>query len=314
MIAQSWGKGKRFLFIWMRRCGIFAQCWHPSHGRSWGRHKGTVGRDGGVQGQEGSPPLLPSWFPLFFIVSTVQTQLDFPADIFPSSGGVHSAAVLLPRHPCVFSLFTGGPSGKERAFGSEVQTFQEKWRIFPYFCHRLAVHFPYDCRPFSIIVLLLDSAVLGASARKSQWFQENSGSFPYVFHAFSVHLPYFFRMLLDRVEGPIFREAPSSLPASPVPSRFSPMTGEKSGWCLGATAGASEIRRFPAKDTPYGEKIEGEDGWGLLSTPYPRPYSRRISMFHRNMLLFTDLARWNFVWRRIVSRFPLPPRIPSVCA
>lgn len=143
------------------------------------------------------------------------------------------AVDLLPRHPpCVFPLHwrafqqRAGIWFRSPNFSGKTVDFSV---LFPDFCHRLAVHFPYDCRPFSIIALPLDSVVLGASARKSQWFQENSGSFPYIFRSFSVHLPYFFRTLLDRVEGPIFREAPSSLPASPVPSRFNPMTGGKSG-------------------------------------------------------------------------------------
>ena len=115
------------------------------------------------------------------------------------SGGVHLATVLLPRHPpCVFPLHwrafrqRAGIWFRSPNFSGKTVDFAV---LFLYFCHRFAVHFPYDCRPFSVIALPLDSAVLGASARKSQCFQESSGSFPYIFHAFSMRFPYFFRPL-----------------------------------------------------------------------------------------------------------------------
>ena len=158
----------------------------------WGRHKGTVGGNGGEQGRQGSHPFFLPDFPPF-IVSTVQTQLNFPADIYPfvwRSSSRHSPSP--PASPCVFPLHWR--AFRQRAdiwfrspnFSGKTVYFSVR---FPHFCHRFAVHFPYDCRPFSIIALPLDSAVLGASARKSQWFQKSSGSLPYVFHTFSMLFP-----------------------------------------------------------------------------------------------------------------------------
>ena len=229
--------------------------------------------------------------PLFYSIHS-SNAVRFPCGHFPFVWrSSFSRSPSPPASLCVFPLHwrafrqRAGIWFRSPNFSGKTVYFSVR---FPHFCHRFAVHFPYDCRPFSIIALPLDSAVLGASARKSQWFQKSSGSLPYVFHAFSVHLPYFFRMLLDRVEGPIFREAPSSLPASPVSPRSIPIIEG----CLGTVAGAPGIKHFPAKDTLMGKRSRrGEDGWGLLNTPSPQPYSRRISVFHRNMLLFTDLAR-----------------------
>lgn len=155
----------------------------------------------------------------------------------PSSGDCISRQLFSPRHPpgCFPSPLEGLPA-KSRHWVQKSKLFRENSGFFRTF----SVFLPSFCRTLSVLLPPFFhnrfTTRFGSSGcfspeipmflRKQRLF---SVHFPYVFRGFSAHLPYFFRTLLDRVEGPIFREAPSSLPAPPVSSRSSPMTGKKSG-------------------------------------------------------------------------------------
>lgn len=159
------------------------------------------------------------------------------ADIYPfvwRSSSHHSPSP--PASPVCFPSPLAGLPAKSGHLVQKSKLFRENGGFFRTF----SVFLPSSCHTFSVRLPPFShnrfAARFGGAwrfspeipmfSRKQRLF---SVHFPYVFRTFSFQLPYFFRTLLDRVEGPIFREAPSSLPESPVPSRFGPMTGEKSG-------------------------------------------------------------------------------------
>ena len=194
------------------------------------------------------------------------------------------AVDLLPRHPpCVFPLHWR--AFRQRAdiwfrspnFSGKTVYFSVR---FPHFCHRFAVHFPYDCRPFSIIALPLDSAVLGASARKSQWFQKSSGSLPYVFHTFSMLFPstchtFSVRYLTEQwtkniQTAAIFRETPSFPDCVPSLPPFQPHDWGKARGMSGYNFRSIKDKTLSCEGYPYGEKIEERGGW-LGTAQYSLP-------------------------------------------
>lgn len=137
----------RISFCWELADGFSS----PLTGGVKGRHRGNCRvNDAITRLARRSSPFSPVSPPFNGILSS--NIVKFPCGHLPLClAEFISPQSFSPGIPRVFSLSTGGPSGKERTFGSEVQTFQGKRWILPYFFCIFAIVLPYIFRTIAAL-------------------------------------------------------------------------------------------------------------------------------------------------------------------
>ena len=160
--------------------------------KDFGPAQGSCRGDGGVQGRQGSPPSSFLISPLFYSIHS-SNAVRFPCGHLCPFAWRSSLrrTPSPPASPVCFPPPLGRPSGKEQAFGSGVQTFQEKRQIFRTFF----VFLPSFCRALSVRLPPFFHNCFAAQFGSAWRFSPETPMFSRKQRLFSVRFPFFFRPL-----------------------------------------------------------------------------------------------------------------------